>query len=98
MKNYYSTVRQILIDLPETRDDDMKLYAAFCIRHDYALADGNFYEVLNTARQRGLPSYESVTRARRKVQEKEPELYGYRRKVRQEEEKNYREFYSPKNN
>lgn len=95
MQDYYNTVKQILVDIPETRDDDMKLYGAFCARYDYALADGNFYEVLSTARERKLPCYESITRARRKVQELEPSLRGVRHKSRKAKEEEYREFYSP---
>jgi hypothetical protein len=40
-----------------------------------------------------LPSYESVTRARRKVQETEPSLQGTKRKRRMELEEECRQYY-----
>lgn len=93
MKNYYSTVKQILIENPATRDDDMLLYGAFLAKFMIVGVDETFYHVMQTAKERKIPSYESITRARRKVQEKEPSLQGIRRKQRMEEESNYHEYY-----
>lgn len=93
MKNYYSTVKQILIENPATRDDDMLLYGAFLAKFMIVGVDETFYHVVQTAKERKIPSYESITRARRKVQEKEPLLQGTKRKQRMEEEANYHEYY-----
>ena len=93
MRNYYDQVRQILIEAPRARDDDMFLYALFCAKLHVVGKDETFYKVLASARQRRLPSYESVTRSRRKVQEAEPELTGERRGERKEEEEEYRKWY-----
>ena len=93
MNNYYSTVRAILIENSATRDDDMLLYGAFLAKYMIVHPSESFYEVMSTAKQRKLPSYESITRARRKVQEEEPALRGKRRKQRMEEEQKYREYY-----
>ena len=72
MRDYYTTVREILLENPATRDDDMLLYGSFLARYLIVHPDESFYEVCTTAKQRKIPSYESITRARRKVQEKEP--------------------------
>lgn len=93
MRAYYSTVREILIENPATRDDDMLLYGAFLAKYLIVHPSESFYEVCSTAKQRKLPSYESITRARRKVQEKEPLLQGEHRKARMEEEAKYHEYY-----
>ena len=93
MRNYYSTVRQILIENPATRDDDMLLYGAFLAKFLIVAPTETFYEVCSTAKQRKIPSYESITRARRKVQENEPLLQGKKRKARMEEEAKYHEYY-----
>ena len=93
MDNYYHSVKKILLENPATRDDDMLLYASFCATFNLVSPDANFYEVMSTAKKNGLPSYESVTRARRKVQEMEPYLGGKHRKERKEEAEEYRQFY-----
>ena len=93
MRDYYTTVRQILLDNPAARDDDMLLYGAFLAKYLIVHPSEYFYDVLRTAKQRKIPSYESITRARRKVQEKEPLLQGKRRKARMEEEEEYHNYY-----
>ena len=50
--------------------------------------------VMCNAKSNKLPSFESVTRARRKVQETEPSLLGKRYKDRRREEVEYIDFYS----
>lgn len=94
MRNYHNIVKQILTDTPATRDDDMLLYATFLSR--YSLVDPNetFLHVCCTARARKLPSYEGVSRARRKIQEDHKELRGTMRRRRMEEEVEYHEYYS----
>ncbi len=93
MRDYYNAVRQILIENPATRDDDMLLFGAFMAKHNLVSCDKTFYDVMANAKKWGLPSYESITRARRKVQEQEPLLQGERRKQRMEEEAKYHEYY-----
>lgn len=93
MNNYYSTIKQILIENPASRDDDMLLYGAFLAKFLIVSPTETFYEVCSTAKIRKMPSYESISRVRRKVQEKEPLLQGKRRKQRMEEEEKYHEYY-----
>lgn len=93
MDNYYYSVRAILLENPRTRDDDMYLYSVFLAKFNLVRPEETFYEVMLSAKSRGLPSYESITRARRKVQEMEEYLRGEKRKARKEQEQKYREFY-----
>lgn len=98
MNNYYNSVKAILLENPKTRDDDMLLYGAFCMKHNLIAPDANFYVVMANAKRWGVPSYESVTRARRKVQEQEPYLCGNRRRERKAEAEVYREYYGKGDN
>lgn len=93
MNNYYKEVRAILLNKPATRDDDMLLYATYCIDHGYISYFDSFWSVMSNAKQLGMPSYESITRTRRRVQEVENYLRGTNYKGRKDEEQNYREFY-----
>lgn len=95
VKDYYEFVKNILERYPETRDDDMKLYARACWE-DYGSINPkgvNFYTVLYHHDKYKLPNYESITRARRKVQQNEEHLRGSRYKNRQNEERKYRDHY-----
>ena len=96
MRDYYTTVRAILIENPDTRDDDMLLYGAFLAKYMIVHPSEYFYDVLRTAKQRKLPSYESITRARRRIQEKEPLLQGKLRSERMEKQEIYHDYYSKK--
>ena len=93
MKEYYEQVKAILTKHPITRDDDMMLYGQFLFQNGKVGKQETFYKVLASAKKRKLPSYESITRARRKVQEKEPSLRGQRYSQRHKAEEEYREFY-----
>ena len=94
MKNYYNAVKEMLTEYPETRDDDMLLYARFCYKYEYVTSGDSFMSVMCNAKINKLPSFESVTRARRKVQENEPSLLGKRYRDRRREEIEYVNFYS----
>lgn len=86
-------VKQILIDSERARNDDLYLYWVYCERHhsniDYKLllADATYRKTLN------LANYKSVERARRKVQEKNPNLISERTKRQREKEYDkYKEY------
>ena len=93
MKNYYDKVKHILENWEQARDDDMLLYSIFLHLGKYVKKDERFYDVFPKAKERGLPSYESITRARRKVQEKEPHLRGKEYGKRQKIEQEYHDYY-----
>lgn len=90
---YYEMVKEVLVSNPKARDDDMILYGTFCAKYNFVRPDESFYEVMLTAKSRNIPTYESITRTRRKVQEENPELQGNKRKDRKEEEQRYRSYY-----
>ena len=94
MKNWYNYVKMMLTTEPATRDDDMLLYAKICYRSALVGSDTKFMQVMCNSAEWGLPSYESISRARRKVQEDMPELRGTKRNIRKVEEQVYREHYS----
>ena len=85
MDTYYEQVKGIMTKYPKSRDDDMLLYSIFLHMR--------FYDVFPKAKERGLPSYEGVTRARRKVQEKEPSLRGEKYSQRMKAEEEYHDYY-----
>lgn len=95
MKDHYEFVKNILERFPEARDDDMKLYAYACWydANCEAQRGSYFYQVLCYHDRYKLPNYESITRARRKVQQNEEHLRGSRYQKRQNEERKYRDHY-----
>jgi len=93
MRNYYEQVKGILTQYPASRDDDMLLYAIFLHKNRIVHSYEKFYDVMAHAKERGIPSYEGITRARRKVQEKEPNLRGKRYNQRMKSEEEYRDYY-----
>lgn len=96
MKDQFEFVKSILQRYPEARDDDMKLYAIACRLKDNPVPTAlPFYEAMYNHAAHDLPSYESITRARRKVQQQEEALRGEKYKARHEQEREYRGFYSP---
>jgi hypothetical protein len=93
METYYEQVKGILTKWAKARDDDMLLYSIFLHMNGYVKPEERFYDVFPKAKERGLPSYEGVTRARRKVQEKEPYLRGERYSQRKKAEEEYHDYY-----
>lgn len=67
-------VYDYLCKYEELRNDDMKLYACYVFDERPVVDGKNFFDVMFDHNMYHLPSYESVTRVRRKVQEKHPEL------------------------
>lgn len=94
-KQVEKTVKTILTERPQTRNDDHCLYYQYVCR--YGRADGMPFAVLFVNyKHYGLPSFESVSRARRKVQQKCPELRGDKGTQTEREtlEKEYHDYYS----
>ncbi len=94
MKNYYEQVKAILAKYPKARDDDMLLYSIFLHMNGLVKPEERFYDVFPKAKERGLPSYEGITRARRKVQEREPDMRGKKYYQRKKAEEEYHDYYS----
>ena len=83
LRNIEQKIAWELIHHPQTRGDDwllmMRLYQDF-----YGIkATTSFTSVCLMHSEAGLPTFESVTRLRRKLQEKDPEMYGASKRARQ---------------
>jgi len=87
LKTIEGKVRAVLQENEDARNDDMVLYLAL---YNLYLKDAGAMPLA----QLGLPSFESVGRTRRKLQEKCPELLGSVRmqKIRAKGEKAYRRY------
>lgn len=95
MKDYYELVKSIMVQYPDTRDDDMRLYAIVVHQKTHLKPSVAFYEAMYNHVRYDMPSYESVTRARRKVQEKEEALRGKKYNERKKLQEEYRQEYTP---
>lgn len=92
LKTIENKVRTILKKNEDARNDDMVLYLALC---NLCLEDAGampLAEIMTQHKSLGLPSFESVSRTRRRLQERHPELLGSLRmqKLRARGEKAYR--------
>ena len=97
LKTIEKKVRAVLEKNEDARNDDMVLYLALC---NACLKDAGampLAEIMTQHKYLGLPSFESVSRTRRKLQAQHPELAGSRpvQKMRATGEKAYRRM--PKN-
>lgn len=80
-------VKELLESDPRLRDYDNKLYARIVVNHlgGIALAKNHSaYELLCMIAENELPSFESISRARRLLQEDHEHLRGTRRKQKME--------------
>lgn len=90
IKSLQDIVKELLIAKPDNRDDDRKLVANVWSRQVGGfrkLQEQNAYDFLTLyCRSEKLSSYDSITRARRKVQHDFHELRGTMYGKRQEQE------------
>lgn len=89
-------VKDTLTNIEKTRNDDYML-TYFVIKKyldDKNIKIDYFYQIMMFHKTYGLPSIESITRARRLLQRKYPELRADREveKIRAKEEERYREI------
>ena len=89
-------VKDTLTNIEKTRNDDYML-TYFVIKKyldDKNIKIEYFYQIMMFHKTYGLPSIESITRARRLIQRKYPELRADREieKIRAKEEERYREL------
>lgn len=87
----YELVRSILVMDRRARENDMWLYAQVIKRKNMSVMNEPFYIVMCRAKDYGLPAFESVSRARRKVQMEHEELKpsGEVQAIREEYEQMY---------
>lgn len=94
LKTIERKVRTILAKNEDARNDDMVLYLVLC---NACLKDAGalpLAEIMTQYKYLGLPSFESVSRTRRKLQARYPELAGSQpvRKKRSAGEHDYRRY------
>lgn len=86
-------VKPILERSITARNDDFFLYSEVIKEFKPELSDVPLLQALRCHNELGLPNYDSVARARRKVQEKNPELESERtRRRRLKEAEEYKEY------
>jgi|TARA_Y100000310_G_scaffold80137_1_gene76815 hypothetical protein len=93
MKKLFSViddVEKFLTKYPPLRDDDERLMANIWMSHIGNLESQNGADILRMLAKHKLPSYESVSRCRRKIQELKPELRGEKWVQRQKRAKKIR--------
>lgn len=85
-------VELLLIENEETRADDMTLYLEYLNLKGVSLV--NTFNSRRYRKDNGISSFESVSRCRRKLQERYPELKPDKKtlELRKEEEKRWREY------
>ena len=79
MKKLFSVINEVekfLTRYPLLRDDDERLMANIWSSHIGNLEDIDGKEILHMLANHKLPSYESISRCRRKIQETKPHLRG----------------------
>ena len=99
MKDLKGIVRDILMAIPDTRDSDEVLYKEVLKRKGYEINEETFINY----KHYDLPTFPSIARARRRVQEEERNNKHYKdwqlqstktvERHRRKLEKEYREFY-----
>ncbi len=96
MPNLLSTeklVLQVLEEQPKTREDDYLLMLFVTAKINIDLLNQSFSDVMLGRHNNGLPNWETVTRCRRKIQEKNPHLRNEKKAIyRKIEEQKYIEY------
>lgn len=94
--NTHDVVKRLLIENPETRDDDFKLL--YYVYNEYLdnLDTRTFKEVMFCHKLYGLPSFETVRRTRAKIQNESEDLKASAivKQYRAEQEQMYRDYAS----
>ena len=73
-KRARTIVKEILEECPKSRNSDNFLYTKVIEKLNKGALDKPFWEVMLNLKELGLPCYETISRARRKLQEEFPEL------------------------
>lgn len=94
LKVIETNVLTILLKYPESRANDFVLYALYIKENKAELKNAGLIYALMEGKKLGMPSYESITRARRKLQQLNPELKPPNKteKIRASRELAYRKY------
>ena len=88
-----NVVLEILEQSKAARSDDYVLMWLVCQKIKPEIVEKPFADVMYHHKSLGLPNWETVTRCRRKIQEKRPDLVApVTARKRRKEEKEYREY------
>lgn len=99
MEKIRREVERLLTVEPETRADDMVLYYHYMSENYKDIFDSNSVLLIfanpRFRAENGLPSFASVSRMRRKLQEERADLRpdAQQQRIKKEYERMYREFY-----
>ena len=88
MSNVLPSVKRLLTQTPSLRDSDERLMATIWFRDigEDKVRELSAINLLQKLADGKLPSYESISRCRRKIQEEVPELRGEKWKERHDAE------------
>lgn len=87
-------VYTVLLKNKQTRKDDFILVLEVIREYCPSLIEMKIKDIMLEHKELGLPSFESITRARRKVQKGHPELIDKdAKKIRKELQKEYKNYY-----
>lgn len=94
LRNNEKIVTDVLERVPAARDDDYILYARILAEYRPDIARMDVIAAFYQHGEIGMPSYEGITRARRKVQKRRPDLRPSKSAAERkaENEKAYREW------
>lgn len=94
IKNVEKIVKTVLENEPDTRNDDFKLITSVYYAINPETINMNFGQIMYLHRELNLPSFESVTRGRRRIQAENDELKPEEEiiKKRKEKESEYYEY------
>lgn len=98
INNVQDRVKFILEKYPECRDSDKLLWLAYCCHYNNlkeVVATGRYTNFKDWLMREEIPSFESLSRTRRKMQEDQEELAG-NKKVRLKEESKVRKHFAKK--
>ena len=87
MKNMLNKVVNLLAKHPSLRDSDDRLTATIWYQNVKNVKNIDAMTLLHKFAEGKLPSYESISRCRRKVQEEKPELRGLKWEKRHNRQK-----------
>ena len=95
-RNNMNSLKEIVINIlencPAARDSDDKLYVEVCKANNENISKSSFEEVMLHRKEYNVPSYASVSRARRKAQEERADLIGTVKALRKGLEQEYVDF------
>ncbi len=84
-------VKALLLERPKLRDSDELLACLVYEKLGYSW-NKPFFAIMQAVSEGELPTFESITRCRRKMQEKYPQLRGKKYQVKQENQEVYKEY------